>query len=144
MSLAGQASGQLVAVVRTANRIDYWIRRRVHATDLDPSNLWPAQDRPHRSRVSGAPHSKVFPAIDRSVWLSIGNCLRAQYDALAPPMPPHIAALVEQLETGNRWRATMYVQTTYVQKPHWLDYDPVALAVLVIGIGIIELLALII
>src|SRR5215470_15183584 len=133
MSLAGQPSGQLVAVVRTANRIDYWIRRRVHATDLAPSNLWPAQDRPHRSRVSSAPHSKLF------VWLSIGNCLRAQYDALAPPMPPHIAALVEQLETGNRWRATMYVQ-----KPHWLDYDPVALAVLVIGIGIIELLALII
>jgi hypothetical protein len=25
---------------------------------------------------------------------------------------------------------------------HWLEYDPVALAVLVIGIGIIELLAL--
>ena len=141
MSLAGQASGQLVAVVRTANRIDYWIRRRVHATDLDPSNLWPAQDRPHRSRVGG---SKVLRAIDRSVWLSIGNRLRAQYDALAPPMPPHIAALVEQLETGNRWRATMYVQTMHVQKPHWLDYDPVALAVLVIGIGIIELLALII
>ncbi len=93
MSLAGQPSGQLAAGVRTADRIDYWIRRRVHATDLAPSNLWPAQDRPHRSRVSGAPHSKLFP---------IGNCLRAQYDALAPPMPPHIAALVEQLETGNR------------------------------------------
>jgi hypothetical protein len=45
---------------------------------------------------------------------------------------------------GNRWRATMYAQTMHVQKPHWLDYDPVALAVLVIGIGIIELLALII
>jgi hypothetical protein len=136
----GQPSSQLAAVVRTADRIDYWIRRRVHATDLAPSNRWPAQDRPHRSRVSGAPHSKVFPASDRSVWLSIGNCLRAQYDALAPPMPPHIAALVEQLETGkSRYRATMYVQ-----RPHWLDYDPVALAVLVIGIGIIELLALII
>jgi hypothetical protein len=27
---------------------------------------------------------------------------------------------------------------------HWLDYDPVALAVLAIGIGMIELLALII
>jgi hypothetical protein len=27
---------------------------------------------------------------------------------------------------------------------HWLDYDPVALAVLVIGIGVIELVALII
>ena len=102
MLLAGQPSGQLEAGVRTADRIDYWIRRRVHATDLAPSNLWPAQDRPHRSRVSGAPHSKLFPVIDRSIWLSIGNCLSAQYDALAPPMPPHIAALVEQLETGEQ------------------------------------------
>ena len=38
----------------------------------------------------------------------------------------------------------MYVQTMHVQKPHWLEYDPVAVAALVIGIGIIELLALII
>jgi hypothetical protein len=137
MSLGGQPSGQLAAVVRTADGIDYWIRRRVHATDLAPSHLWPAEALPHRSRVSGAAHSKF--ASDRSVWLSIGNCLRAQYDALAPPMPPHIAALVEQLETGERYRATIYVQ-----RPHWLDYDPLALGVLVIGIGIIELLALII
>jgi hypothetical protein len=28
------------------------------------------------------------------------------------------------------------------QRLHWLDYDPVALAVLVIGIGMIELLTL--
>jgi hypothetical protein len=139
MSLGGQPSGQLAAVVRTADGIDYWIRRRVHATDLAPSHLWPAEALPHRSRVSGAAHSKLLPARDRSVWLSIGNCLRAQYDALAPPMPPHIAALVEQLETGERYTATMYIQ-----RPHWLDYDPLALAVLVIGIGIIELLALII
>jgi hypothetical protein len=32
----------------------------------------------------------------------------------------------------------------YLQRRHWLDYDPVALAALVVGIGIIELLALII
>jgi hypothetical protein len=32
----------------------------------------------------------------------------------------------------------------YIQRRHWLDYDPIALAALVIGIGIIELLALII
>jgi hypothetical protein len=32
----------------------------------------------------------------------------------------------------------------YVQKRHWLDYDPVAVAVLVIGIAVIELLAMII
>jgi hypothetical protein len=30
----------------------------------------------------------------------------------------------------------------HAQRWHWLDYDPVALAVLVIGIGMIELLAL--
>jgi hypothetical protein len=34
----------------------------------------------------------------------------------------------------------MYIQ----RRRHWLDYDSVALAVLVIGIAIIELLALII
>jgi hypothetical protein len=30
----------------------------------------------------------------------------------------------------------------HTERRHWLDYDPVALAVLVIGIGIIELIAL--
>ena len=139
MLLVRQPNSRLAAVVRTADRIDYWVRRRVHATHLVRSNPWPAEDRPYRLGMSAASHSKLFSAGDRSAWLSIGNGLRAQYDALTAPMPPHIAALVEQLETGNRWRATMYVQ-----KPHWLDYDPVALAVLVIGIGIIELLALII
>jgi hypothetical protein len=32
----------------------------------------------------------------------------------------------------------------YGQKQHWLDYDPVAVAVLAIGLGMIELLAMII
>ena len=32
----------------------------------------------------------------------------------------------------------------YTQKRHWLDYDPVAVAVLVIGLGMIELLAMMI
>lgn len=137
MLLVRQPNGRLAAVVRTADRIDYWVRRRVHATHLVRSNLWPAEYRPYRLRMSGAFHNKLFPAGDRSAWLSIGNGLRAQYDTLAAPMPPRIAALVEQLETVNR-------VTTYAQKPHWLDYDPLALAVLVIGIGIIELLALII
>ena len=136
MSRAGQLNGRLAGVIRTADRFDYWVRRRVHATDLVPPHLWPAQDRPHRSRTSGASYRQVFSTGDRSVWLSIGNGLRAQYDALARPVPPRIAALVEQLETLNR-------VTTYVQKPHWLEYDPLALAVLVIGLGIIELLVLI-
>jgi hypothetical protein len=135
MSRAGQPNGRPAAVIRTADRIDDLVRRRVHATEFISPSLGPAQDRPHRS-MRGASHSRVFPAGDRSVWLSIGNCLRAQYDALAAPVPPRIAALVEQLETLNR-------VTMYAQKPHWLDYDPLALAVLVIGIGVIALLVLI-
>jgi len=83
--------------------------------------------------------ASYFPPVIEAFGCQLGTASGVQYDALAPPMPPHIAALVGQLETGNRSRATMYVQ-----RPHWLDYDPVALAVLVIGIGIIELLALII
>ena len=32
----------------------------------------------------------------------------------------------------------------HIQGRHWLDYDPVAVAVLVVGIGVVELLALIV
>jgi hypothetical protein len=137
MSRAGQLNGRFGAVIRTADRIDDWVRQRVHATYPVPLNVSPAQDFRDPSAMGGACRSQVFSARHQSVWLSIGDCLRAQYDALARPVPPHIAALVEQLETVNRAR-------TYVQKPHWLDYDPLALAVLVIGIGIVELLALLI
>jgi hypothetical protein len=137
MLLARRPNDRLAAVARTADRIHYWVRRRIHATHVVRSNLWPAEDRPCRPRMSAASHSKLFSADDRSAWLSIGDCLRAQYDALAAPVPAHIAALVAQLERINR-------EPMYVQKPHWLDYDPLALAVLVIGIGIVELLALLI
>jgi preprotein translocase subunit Sss1 len=136
MSRAGQPEGRLVGVIRRADRIDYWVRRRMHAADLIPPSVWPAPDHPHGS-MRGASHSRSFPAGDRGIWLSIGDCLRARYDALAPPLPRRLAALVEQLETLNR-------VTMYAQKPHWLDYDPLALAVLVIGIGIVELLVMII
>jgi hypothetical protein len=68
-----------------ADRIDYWIRRQVilscYGTRL------PSQ-------------SKLNSARDRRVGLSaIGQCLKDQYDALATPIPPHLAALVKQLET---------------------------------------------
>jgi hypothetical protein len=37
---------------------------------------------------------------ERRVGMSaIGQCLKEQYDALATPIPPHLAALVRQLET---------------------------------------------
>jgi hypothetical protein len=71
MWITGQPPGQLAAVIRPADRIDYLIGRHVHIEQLERQNL-------------GLP------------------------------------------------------------RRHWLDYDPVALAVLVIGIATIELLALMI
>jgi len=82
-----------MSLFRTADRIDYSIRRYIHATD----HLWSTTRR--RSRAHGAPQSKLIPAPDKSVWLSIGHYLRVQYDVLAAPVPPHITALVQQLET---------------------------------------------
>ncbi len=64
-------------VAATADRIDYWIRRHV---------------------VPCPPTGKVNPALDRYVGLTaIGRSLKGQYDALATPIPPHLAALVKQL-----------------------------------------------
>jgi hypothetical protein len=93
-----------MSLFRTADRIDYSIRRYIHATD----HLWSPPHAIRRSRANGAPQSKLIPAPDksklipapdRSVWLSIGHYLRVQYDALSAPVPLHITALVEQLET---------------------------------------------
>jgi hypothetical protein len=65
----------------TADRIDYSIRRYIHATD----HFWSPPHAIRRSRATnGAPQSKLIPAPDRSVWLSY---LRVQYDALAAPAP---------------------------------------------------------
>ena len=63
-----------------ADLIDYCIRRHCHRT-------YPSQ-------------SKVNSARDRDVGLSaIGRCLKDQYDVLATPIPPRLAALVKQLDT---------------------------------------------
>jgi hypothetical protein len=73
-----------IAAVLTADRIDYWIRQQ-HCLGTHPSQ------------------SKVNPARDRGVCLSaIGQCLKVQYNALAAPIPPHLAALITQLETQEQ------------------------------------------
>jgi hypothetical protein len=65
-------------LLATADRIDYWIRRHV---------------------VPCPPQSKVNSARDRRAALTaIGKSLRDQYDALATPMAPQLAVLVNQLE----------------------------------------------
>jgi hypothetical protein len=75
----------IAATAQTADRSNYWIRRHVI----------PYCDGTHPSQSQ----IKCNSARDRRVGLSaIGQCLEDQYDALATPMPRHLAALVEQLE----------------------------------------------
>ncbi len=65
-----------------ADRIDCWIRRHIVPCDA-PSN------------VNGAR--------DRYVGLhAIGKSLRDQYDSLAAPVPPPLAALVKQLDEARQ------------------------------------------
>jgi hypothetical protein len=64
-------------VTTAADRIDYWIRRRIVAS---PGSANPARD----------PYIGLTTAIGRS--------LRDQYDAATAPMPSPLVALVKRLE----------------------------------------------
>lgn len=84
---AARLKSDLAAAVQTADQIDYWIRRHViqYCFGTHPSQ------------------SKFYPARDRRLWLSaIGQSLKVQYDALAAPIPPRLAGLVNQLETQEQ------------------------------------------
>jgi hypothetical protein len=74
----------IAAAAQTADRIDYWIRRHVI----------------HYCYGTHPCEGKSNSARGRHVaLLAIGRSLKEQYDALAAPMPPQLAALVAQLET---------------------------------------------
>src|SRR5262245_53494542 len=66
MSITGQPPGQLAGVIRAADRIDYLIRRHVHAIDFPSADLWSAPEATQRQRVNGAAQRKLFAAHDRS------------------------------------------------------------------------------
>ena len=68
-----------------ADRLEFWIRR--HGVQ-SYCGTHPAQNK-----------SKLNPGRDLVGLSAIGKSLKDQYDALAPPMPPHLAALVEQFKT---------------------------------------------
>ena len=73
----------IAAPALTANQIDYWIPPHIiqYCYGTHPSQ------------------SKLIPRAGRRVgMLAIGKCLKDQYDAHATPAPPHLAALVKQLE----------------------------------------------
>jgi len=77
----------IATAARTADRIDYWIRRHViqYRHEIHPSQ------------------SRLNPARDRRVGLSaIGQCLKDQYDALAAPIPPHLAGSSSNSKRRNR------------------------------------------
>jgi hypothetical protein len=78
----------IAAAAQTADRIDYWSRRHVIQYCY---GTYPSQSK-----------TKFNSARDRRIGLSaIGQCLKDQYDALATPMPVHLAALVKQLESSK-------------------------------------------
>jgi hypothetical protein len=68
-------------LIVAADRIDYWIRRRIVPCDA----LLPRK--PNRA-------SNTYVGLTTA----IGQHLRDQYDALATPVPQHLAVLVEQLK----------------------------------------------
>ena len=112
------------ATIRAADHLDAWIRRYVieHPLRYRPSEFCvdqspsangqkpvPQKPVPPFSRVSAShpggqarvtrpSRNRGVFVRDQSVLLSLGHCLRAHYDALSAPVPPHIAALVQQLD----------------------------------------------
>jgi hypothetical protein len=111
----------LNATVQAADRLDDWIRRYVveHPLRYRPTEFCAHQSQPaegqkpfppfsgvsashyaNQSPVNRRPRNRQVLVRERCAWLSaIGNSLRAGYDAAAAPVPPHIAALIDQLDT---------------------------------------------
>ncbi|MFL6821708.1 MAG: hypothetical protein ACJ8FA_03990 [Xanthobacteraceae bacterium] len=113
----------LGATVRTADRIDYWIRQHVierppglagHINELRSAQAQASAPAAAATRASArhaipAPRavrplaSKLMLACDRRAWLSaLGQSLKGQYDALAAPVPPRLAARVRQHEAQDQ------------------------------------------
>jgi hypothetical protein len=110
----------LEATVQAADRLDEWIRRFVveHPLRYRPTEFQPqsagqqktsspfsrvsAPQAVRQSRTNRLPRSRAAPVRNRSAWLwAIGNSLKAEYEAVATPLPSRLAALVQQLETTD-------------------------------------------
>jgi hypothetical protein len=84
---AGASVGSVAMRDLAAARIDNWIRRRVIVSCCGTH--------PSQSKLNSARHRRLGLS-------AIGQSLKDQYDALATPIPPHLAALLKQLETQKR------------------------------------------
>ena len=67
--------------------------RSRHATDLIDSRIHQDCHRTHSSESISHPASHSWICLS-----AIGRCLKDQYDAVMPPIPPRLATLVEQLK----------------------------------------------
>jgi hypothetical protein len=78
--------------------------------------------------VSMSDRDQFYP-LDRRVWLlAIGRRLRVEYDAISEPVPPHLVALVKQLEmpaqgSGQETRSAMAADHPVPPRSDW-DEDP--------------------
>jgi hypothetical protein len=68
---------------------------------------------------------QLYP-LDRRVWLlAIGRRLRVEYDAIAEPVPPRLAALVKQLVGQETSRPAMAADHPVRPRSDW-DEDRAA------------------
>jgi hypothetical protein len=66
-------------VVTAADRIDHWVRRSIVPCAVPTNDTKLARNR-------------------KAALTAIGQSLREQYDALAAPVPPHLASLIKRFE----------------------------------------------
>jgi hypothetical protein len=112
------------ATVHAADRLDDWLRRYVVERPLRyrPVEFFPDRPQPagrqkpfplfsyvppphavRRSRTNPSPRGEAALARNGRAWLSaIGKSLKAEYDAVATPLPRRLTVLVEQLERQNQ------------------------------------------
>jgi len=70
----------------------------------------------------------IYVKCPQEIWSLVSQCGRSP----------------EGTHSANQEKKRALEREMDIMRRHWLDYDPVALAVLIIGIGIVELLALVI
>jgi hypothetical protein len=68
--------------------------------------------------------SGVFPQDNRAWMLAIGRRLRAEYDAVAEPVPERLAALIKELQAPVRGRVVEIAPSPLASAPSPPRLDP--------------------
>jgi hypothetical protein len=129
--MAGEASGTLLAVS------GFWSLEQCHSAWKSKrtgsvSRGFPSGSKTPRYTISTREASRGGKA-GRCAFGRRAVAIHKEFQCLVMHLNQFACRTTNKTGTGRRAMQT---------KRYWLDYDPVALAVLVIGIGAIELLAL--